>query len=346
MSDRERDLTEGRARVNPQTGEFYTKTSWAAVDLEPFKRGERITHAPEFLPRTDGKMLIYPDRPHVFFGESESLKSWAALLACRSVVKAGKTAVYIDTEGDEASFVERCRVTGIDDGFIGGALTYVRPTEPLKDDARVDLFLFELEQRDPALVVLDGVTEFYSLQGWDVNKAEDAARFQHTFNFRGRLAFIAIDHTAKDAGRGVFGSQHKRAGLDGAEYEFKSRVRRGRGGHSVAEVSVTKDRHGYVREWASGMVGRFHVGVDAPDEGVDMVRLEPTKPLEHLDPRDDRIDRIVAFVSENPGATFTKLREGASLGEDDCRDAMLSAQTAGRIENRGSDKKHSWHAVV
>src|SRR6266545_1030187 len=231
MTPLERDIATGVARMNPQTGQPYVTTSWSVVDLEPYKRGEIVITPPMFLNRTDGKALIYPKRPHVFFGESESLKSWAALLACRSVVAAGYNAVYVDMEDSEPSFVAKCRTVGIPEGAIGGALSYIRPIESLAGDAREDFWLYALDQVNPALVVLDGVTELYDLQGWDINKATDAAAFHKLFAFaRAGVASIAIDHTSKDAGRGVLGSQHKRAGLDGAEYEFKYRTRGGRGG--------------------------------------------------------------------------------------------------------------------
>lgn len=238
----ERELDQGTARVNPATGSLYSTTSWAAVDLEPYKRGEQVIAPPLFLHRDDGKALIYPGRPHVFFGESESLKTWAALMACKSVVVAGYKALYVDFEGSEPSFVERARHVGIADGYIGQSLNYVRPIEPLRKDAEVDFWHREVDLFEPTLVVLDGVTEFYALQGWDINKATDAATFQKTFAFhKYGIASIAIDHTAKDAGRGALGSQHKRAGLDGAEYLFESVTHGGRGGTSVAKVRVTKD---------------------------------------------------------------------------------------------------------
>jgi hypothetical protein len=71
MGPFERDLATGVARINPTTGAPYVTTSWAAVDLEPYKRGEVVIIPPMFLHRSDGKALIYPGRPHVFFGESE-----------------------------------------------------------------------------------------------------------------------------------------------------------------------------------------------------------------------------------------------------------------------------------
>jgi hypothetical protein len=332
----EKDIASGAARVNPHTGQVYVTTTWAAVDLESYKRGEKIIEPPAFLYRDDGRALIYPNRPHVFYGESESLKSWAALLACRDVVAAGHRALYVDMEGSEPSFVERCRLVHVAEGMIGDALRYVRPMEPLiADDARSDFWLHELELFGPTLVVLDGVTELYSLQDWDINKATDATKFQKTFGFRGLCASIAIDHTAKDAGRGSIGSQHKRAGLDGAEYLFESLVRGGRGGESISRVRVTKDRHGFVREFAGDVVGSLRVFIDG-------VNLEAPKIADLVNPKDDAIDAVFAFLTANPGSSFRAIREGVHLRTDRVQDAVSALQVKGLIVNTGSSSRGRW----
>jgi AAA domain len=332
----ERDLDDGTARVHPDTGEFYRTTSWAAVDLEPYKRGERVIEPPLFLNRDDGRALVYPGRPHVFFGESESLKSWAALMACKSVVVAGYKALYVDFEGSEASFVERARHVGIADGHIGKSLNYVRPTEALRKDAEVDFWHREVDLFEPTLVVLDGVTEFYALQGWDINKATDAATFQKTFAFhKYGIASIAIDHTAKDAGRGALGSQHKRAGLDGAEYLFESVTHGGRGGTSVAKVRVTKDRHGFVRAWAENTVGKLVV---APDG----VTLEPPKLSDLVNPKSDAQDRVREFLGENPGSSGRKVQQGTRLKRERVSEALSGLELLGEARNTGTLSQGSW----
>jgi hypothetical protein len=339
MPDRsqwERDLDEGTTRVHPDTGEFYRTTSWAAVDLEPYKRGEVVIRPPLFLNRDDGRALIYPGRPHVFFGESESLKTFAALMACKSVVVAGHKALYVDFEGSEPSFVERARLVGIADGYIGKALNYVRPTEPLQKDAEVDFWHREVDLFEPTLVVLDGVTEFYSLQGWDINKATDAATFQKTFAFhKYGIASIAIDHTAKDAGRGALGSQHKRAGLDGAEYLFEPVTRGGRGGMSVAKVRVTKDRHGFIREWASDTVGKLIVGPDGAS-------LTPPQMSDLINPQSDAQDRVREFLSENPGSSGRAIVKGTGIKSERVGEALSGLELLGEARNTGTPSRGSW----
>lgn len=318
------------------------ETSWAAVDLGPYKRGDVVIEPPVFLKDPNGHALIYPGRPHVFYGESESLKSWAALKVCQEVVAAGLSALYVDFEGSEPSFVERCRLVGVPEAAIGGALQYVRPSEPLTGQGMRGLFArsewVSALARVTGLVVLDGVSECYALHNWSINAAEDAARFQQTFSVEGP-ATIAIDHTAKEAGRGVIGSQHKRAGLDGAEYEFKSVVRGGRGGESTASVKVTKDRHGWVREWApsTGAVGTIRV---AP-EGVSLI--SPAMSL-LVDPRDDRRDRVVEFVTGNPGTSAAALKRELQMGDDESRNALHEAESLGLLCREGTSTRPHWYS--
>lgn len=159
----------------------------------------------------------------------------------------------------------------------------------------------------PSIVVLDGVTEAFALHGWNINAAEDAARFQKVFG-RFDAASISIDHAGKDAERCQVGSQHKRAGLDGAQYEFKALRREGRDGHSIAAVRVTKDRHGSVREFApDGYIGTIHVADDVwikapmPTEAADQL-----KKLNVLD-----------WITANPGQSGTDVAKGVGMSKTD-----------------------------
>ena len=155
LSPLEGDIEAGRVRIGPDGA--YMVTSWDTVDLEVVKSGEPRPGT-EYLARTDGRCLIYAGLPHTICGESESLKSWAALLACRSYIDSGFAALYVDFEGDEWTVVERARIVGIPEGAIGCTFRYTTPAEPLKGNtnAIADLLLEEIDLK-PSLVVLDGV---------------------------------------------------------------------------------------------------------------------------------------------------------------------------------------------
>lgn len=323
-------LQSGELANSPETGEIYETTSWTPRDLGRILRGEVRIEPPAYLPRTDGNCLIYPGRAHSFFGPSESLKSWVALLTCRSVVEAGGVALYIDFEDDEVSFVERARIVGIPDNDIGASLRYIRPEEPLLPGKPSDWDL-DLAERDldPALVIIDGVSEAFALHGWDAFSATDTAKY-HRLLLRSfeRAATIEIDHTSKTEGRGQYGSQHKRAGIDGASYEFKPQTIEGKGGHSVVTLTVSKDRHGRVREFArGGTAAVFHL-----DATTDPANLYLEVPDERSSAEQTR-DRVGLWVAENPGSTTRAIRDGVRGGREAIDAALRFLEADGTLRH-------------
>jgi hypothetical protein len=316
LDPREQAMREGRARID-EHGEVQAvrETSWRPVDLSPALSGEKRPLEPEFLAREDGKLLLYPGAPHVAFGESETLKSFFAMLGCKAFLDAGHHVLYIDFESNDVTFVQHARQCGIADGFIGSSLAYMRPEEPLCSLGRDNVLkfdedaLFELtwarEELKPAFIVVDGVTEAYALHGWNINDGAHAAHFQRVFGRWGdEVASTAIDHSGKDASRGQIGSQHKRAGIDGAQYEFVSVQREGIGGHSIAEIKVTKDRFGAVRSFApDGRIGRIHVTdervwIEPPGEGPDVEGAELAK----------RRSRALKYLADHPHTPTKDMR--------------------------------------
>jgi len=333
------EVDAGRATFT-DLGEFRPLglTSWTAVDLGPVLRDEKRVLEPQFLKRKDGRALLYPGAPHIFYGESETLKSWAAFLACKSFLDEGQTALYIDFESNDVCFVERARLVGIADGSIGDSLRYMRPEEPLITTDRSGMItdneqaMLELKTAmadlGPGLVVLDGVSECYALHGWDINKATDAALFQRVFGRWPGVASIAIDHAGKDAERGQIGSQHKRAGLDGAQYEFKAVRREGRGGHSTASIRVKKDRYGSVRSFAPDeRIGTIHV--------ADSVWIDP--PAEREAPDAEQRERVLTYVRLYPGHSSTQVIKGANLRKSDGLSLLKQMETEEllRCEKKG-----------
>jgi AAA domain len=317
VNELEQDLAEGRVRQT-QDGVILAvrDTSWQPVDLGPVLRGEHRPLEPVYLQRSDGQALMYPSAPHVFFGESETLKSWAAHLAAKSFIDAGKRVLYLDFESNDVTFVRNARQVGIADGFIGSAYAYMRPDEPLyrldrsgqlipNEDAMFHLEWARQELR-PALIILDGVSECYAVHGWNINDATHAAHFANVFGrWDDDTASIAIDHAGKDASRGQIGSQHKRAGIDGAQFEFTSEQRQGICGHSIARIRVKKDRPGAIRAFAPDeRLGKIHVTNDA-------VWIDPWEEVDVEAGTELRRRRILLFVRDNPGVKRRALEDGA-----------------------------------
>jgi AAA domain len=339
-SQLERDEEAGRVRYDPESDRWVTTSSWTFVDLEPAKRVDRPKLEPVYLRRTDGAALIYPGRAHAFVGESETLKSWAALATCKSVFELGGRALYIDFEDEEDTFVDRARVARIPDDALGGSIRYMRPDETLlTSNATTDLQL-AMADFHPSLVVLDGVTECYALHGWDINSATDAARWQHLVRDAVRAegaASVEIDHTGKDLSRGAVGSQHKRAGINGAQFEFRAGKAPDVDHPGWAYVHITKDRHGQVRRHTAE--GEDEIGV----LNVDSYYGVFLSPPENAEDRNDRLDaEILAFLVDHPSTATGPLAVGISRRKADVQKRLDAMEKTRTVRLTISGTAHRW----
>lgn len=245
-----------------QAHEFAARSTWEPVNLLAVLAGEVAETAPALLTRSDGAALLYPGKVHSFAAESESGKSWLALLACVQVIDAGGHVAYVDFEDSPGSIVERLLDLGAHPDTLLERFHYVRPDDPI--DASARLRILELCRTWPiALAVCDGVTEAMVISGWSIIDNDDVARFfaglPRVFAREG-AAVVLIDHVVKDKeqrGRYAIGGQHKLAGIDGAAYTLDIVQPFGRGRNGKARVTVTKDRPGFVRAVS---VGGRHVG--------------------------------------------------------------------------------------
>lgn len=264
------------------------RTSWTPIDLTDALSGADLP-PPTILARTDGRALLYDGRTHSFFGDSESCKTWLAMLGAAQVMSAGGRVLYLDFEDDERGVVSRLKALGVAGPTIAAQLDYMRPEEPLHDRygtptlAFVD-FTEALDGSDYRLVVIDGVTEAMTTEGLELNDNTGAALYarrvaKRAASSRGRPAVVSIDHVAKGSdgtGRYAIGGQHKLAGLTGAGYKFEVRRTFRRAGidpvHGEVVVKVVKDRPGYVRSMTSSGDRLAVVGVlelsSYPDGGV------------------------------------------------------------------------------
>lgn len=253
------------------------RTSWAPVDLASALDGDGQEDAPAFLTRTDGVALLYRGKAHALSGEPEAGKGWFALAASAEVLSAGGCVAYVDFESDAPEVAARMRALGVPRDALLDRFVYLRPDEPLGDEAQADLALV-LERR-PALVVLDGVTESLVMHGLDLASNTDVA------SWRGRIvrpltatgaAVLELDHVVKDRearGRYAIGAQHKLAGVD-VSYRIDVVEPFGRGRDGAARLSVLKDRPGHVRRHADE--GRIaHMALASAEGGAVRVSLLP-----------------------------------------------------------------------
>lgn len=248
--------------LTDETADGPELTSWEPIELGPVWRGETHDQPPTILARTDNISLVYPGKVNTFQGESESMKTWAALCAIAEQLLAGRPCIYIDFEDSPTTIVERLALLGVGPD---APLTYLRPDSPFTY-AAADQLAHMLDELHPALVILDGVTEAMTLQGLDLMSNADIARWMKALprwiaRHPAAPAVITIDHVPKNPdgrGKGAIGGQHKRAGIDGIGLTFtvgSEPLARGRDGR--ARITIDKDRPGHVRAHAGP---RGHIG--------------------------------------------------------------------------------------
>jgi hypothetical protein len=339
-----------------ESAEELEPSSWTPVDLTSALKGDDV-EPPSFLKRSDGLCLLYACRVHAFQGESESLKSWAALLACRQVIEKGGNVLYIDFEDDARGVVGRLRALALSPDEILGHFVYIRPDEPLQTrndvaTAGSEDLMHVLADRSFALAVVDGVTEAMTTEGLDLISNADVATWMRRLPrhlARTGAAVVVIDHLPKDRtnqGRYSIGAQHKLSGLDGAAYKFTllKYFARAFGSDPIegrAFITVEKDRPGFVR----GHCDEDKVGTLTltawPDGGVSGSIEIPTEG----GARDQKvIERILAYLTTYDGASKNAIETSVTGKDSAIREALVwmtePTQNLVRVELKGCAHRH------
>jgi hypothetical protein len=293
-----------KQRISGQQNDGPELTGWEPINLAPVWAGETTDQPPTILARTDGISLAYPGKVNTFQGESESMKTWAALCAAAEQLANGHPVIYIDFEDSPTSIVERLGLLTI---TPTAPIIYLRPDSPFTLEARDQLATL-LTELEPTLVVLDGVTEAMTIEGLDLMSNADIARFMKSLprwiaRHPAGPAVILIDHVPKNPdqrGKGAIGGQHKRAGIDGVGLTFtvgSEPLARGRDGR--ARITIDKDRPGHVRAHAAS---RGHIGdlVITHFAGQLQWAIEPADD-QPADTRQTLSETILAILEETEG---------------------------------------------
>jgi len=226
-------------------------SSWATVDLGPYLDGTHVAQKPTVLLRSDGAALFYAGETHSIYGESESGKSWVALIAAAEVIGHGGAVLFVDFESTPARIVERMGHLGVSTEAMAEHLAYVRPEMvPNADDkAWRDVLSVPRE-----LVIIDGVTAAMSIFGASSQDNDETTKWQSVFPAKvaaqSGAAVVMIDHVTKSTeGRGRFaiGAQAKLAALTGAAYVVTPLTVIAKGQCGYLEMRVAKDRPGEIR---------------------------------------------------------------------------------------------------
>jgi hypothetical protein len=336
-------------------------SSWLPVDMVEALKGDGPPPA-TLLKRTDGVPLIYPGRVHWFQGESESLKSWLAVLAAVQALAEGLNVVWVDYEDDPMGVGARMVALGAPRDVITDPtrFAYIQPTDGLQDHrsgtflpGSVDLWRV-LTGNEWHLVVIDGVTEAMTVEGLSLlDNADIAAWLRVLPKYIVRktgAAVIAIDHVTKSKesqGRFAIGGQHKLAGTTGATYKIEALTNLSRAisepitGQSL--ITIQKDRPGWVRPHQRGddkRIGILEI-TSYPDGGVSGIVLPPDQAT--ITPPWALIERILNYINTYDGASKTNIEEATEGRVATTRAALgwLVEQGHVAVTKSGQSHRHS-----
>lgn len=287
---RQQEREEARAFIDDEWG--YDREAAAIEERDPVKRLSSWSEAdviklfdegldepaPDVGYRIDGKALLYRNKVSSIAGEPESAKGWFACAIALETVRRHESVVYVDFEDSAKGILARMRSLGLSNGEIAARFHVVNPHERLGDiddekntlgKKRWEHFKTVLRQAvgndfesdGLGLIVLDGITQALSNEGFDPNKNDEVTQWFADFprllaTIKGaHPAVLLVDHVTKASGgqgRYAIGAGSKLAALDGVQLKAKVEQSFGRGKTGYIKISVTKDRPGHVRGYAAG----------------------------------------------------------------------------------------------
>lgn len=356
-------------------------SSWVPVDLDPYLAGEITLPEPTVLRREDGAGLFYPGRVNMLFGASESAKSWILLACCKQEMERGERVVYLDLEDEPAGTLSRMVTMGTSHDDIRTQFRYVHPEGALAPMQRgsygskvtelgrqnFEHFQNFLQDFDPTLVVVDGMTVLYGLHGLDTNDAMSTdviTSWLKSLTRGGRSSVIVIDHTGKASGQGAspIGAHHKIAMIQGTALRADAITRPMPGDIGKVDLVVYKDRPGAVRavstkhteEQVACQVildsktyeGETHIRFTVPDHTEIVIGNTPTqqKELLRLGNVQENINNVLElFAGDMDKRLSTKeVQEFLQIPVAEVYDVWKTLTSEGRVKPVGSTRNRKY----
>lgn len=195
--------------------------------------------------------IVYPGRRHLFSGEPESLKSWAAMILCAEQIRDGNTVAYIDFEMGARESLSRLRDLALTDQELTNHFLYILPDEKFEDPEILADTDQLLRARNPTLIIIDAFTGALQVHQLDPNKSVDIEYFYRRVIDplrRHGAAVVVLDHLPKDPlnrGKFAIGSERK-VGAAEVHLGFEAVTPFGRGRTGMAKITTHKDRPGHL----------------------------------------------------------------------------------------------------
>lgn len=252
------------------------RSSWYPRPLDLDGEAEEVI--PSFLARNDGHRLFYTGKINALLGESESGKTWVALLAVKQALEIEQKVIYLDFEDSGKGILGRLRSLGVEDRRFK-TFTYANPDQNLTLDERIDL-VDALQEIQPDLIIVDGVNAAMTLLNLELTSNRDATFFSQQLLRPLALSgacVITIDHVPKskdNRGNYAIGAQAKRADINGCALAVSVVQPFGRGMNGELILKVTKDRPGAVREHSKEATFAGRVLLNSTHEGIVTMKVE------------------------------------------------------------------------
>lgn len=325
-------------------------STWWPVPLAEAHQASQAQPAPTHLIRDDGQPLLYSGKVNGLIGESESGKSWIALLAITQALNAGQTVFMLDFEDSPASIHQRMDSMGLTADELG-RFHYANPDQALDAVARADLA--QALQRDYQVIVVDGVNAAMTLLGWELNSNTDATLFTtrilKPLTTTGACV-ISVDHVPKNVeqrAKGGIGAQAKRAMMDGCALTVTVKDPFGKGQSGKLHLAVDKDRPGHIRGAAAD--GK-HAGDVYLESVADQVRIHIQAPAKVPAAEKDPIATMVAISNALAGLekplTFRQVKQMVSGRDQTIRQAVAALIRLGHVQVRQGARGALVHHLV
>jgi hypothetical protein len=249
----------------------------------------RAANPPE--PPTIGG-LLYPAKRTLLSGETESLKTWFALILAKAEMDAGYPVAWADLDAMGADeLLARLRALGVADEVVHSMFLLYEPSERLVDGLLAEV-CDEIAGRGVRLFVVDAFNPMLNLHGLDPGKTPDVETFWReiaTPITQAGAAPTLLDHVTKNAdGRGkyAYGSERKASGaIVHLGFEINGQFKRGGTGRAV--LRTHKDRPGFLPRPTIGRLVLVSDGENVTyslerDRSHDGDRFRPTVLMERV----------------------------------------------------------------
>jgi hypothetical protein len=168
-------------------------------------------------PPTIGNIL-YPGKRTLLSGETESLKTWLALILAKAEMNIENPVAWVDLDDMGAgAILQRLRALNVPDNTIDQFFLYYQPEQRLKDKLLDDV-LMQLTVTGTRLMIIDAFNPALNLHGLDPNSTPDIETFWREIAdpiAKTGTAPLLLDHVTKNAetrGKYAYGSERKASG--------------------------------------------------------------------------------------------------------------------------------------